>query len=230
MEVFVLTALTSLKGALPRPPHPARTVPRPAPRSTPFTAPHTPSLSPAAESTSWFGTDKNFVQEVDKTIGAWQGPAGGRARLGPLRRRAARRILAHPALLTPHPLGNAPLPHPRRADLIQRHGLEAGHKAKEVGGADQYFRCFGMATENKSSAKVRAMALDGIERMIGACTGERRALPCVYAPAHPRAPPRAPARPARAPLTRPPPPPPLCPSPARLRARSPQVPHWRAAH
>ncbi len=56
-----------------------------------------------------------------------------------------------------------------RADLIQRHGLEAGHKAKEVGGADQYFRCFGMATENKSSAKVRAMALDGIERMIGAC-------------------------------------------------------------
>lgn len=38
-----------------------------------------------------------------------------------------------------------------------------------MGDADQYFRPFALALEIKTSSKIRAMALDSIEKMIGAC-------------------------------------------------------------
>ena len=109
-----------------------------------------------AESSSWFGSDKDFIREVEKTIGSCAMP-----RFPP----------QSPPSSDTRPTRPPAHPPSHFTDTIQKHGLEAGHKVNEHGGADHYFRCFGMATENKSSAKVRAMALDGIEKMI--C-----ALPC----------------------------------------------------
>ena len=51
------------------------------------------------------------------------------------------------------------MPHP--------HSPLTRFRSESVGDADQYFRPFALALETKSS-KMRAMALDSIEKMIGA--------------------------------------------------------------
>ena len=110
------------------------------------------------ESSSWFGGDKDFQKELDVTISSCGKLKGCAGEIDHLSFRS----------LSLYSRAKPPSPHPPPAGVIEKHGLD-GVAVQEHGGADQYFRCFGMATENKSSPKVRAMALDAIQHMIGAC-------------------------------------------------------------
>ena len=106
------------------------------------------------KSTSWLGGgDKDFHLECDKTIGE----------VVYLSKIHMRNWLAlcssQNSLFPPSP----PI------DIIRNLGLKPGQRTEEVGGADQYFRPFVMASEIKSSPEVRSMALDGIHKMIGKC-------------------------------------------------------------